>query len=172
MVGNGCSAPKPPRGWELPDPPTGRGASTCTSRTAGLTPLVRTRAAQFWQANDATLTDALDLALLLDAVGCLGQTPHAPPPPHGRSGAVLIWSDCPGRARSRQLARTDPRPDVAGAASWRHTVTRTAGAQRDQEHLEKHCAHLLTGLVLGCLLTDAVSDVAEIDLIQAGRGRG
>lgn len=163
---------KPPRGWELPDPATGPASFDVHQPYGPLTSLVRTRAAQFWQADDATLADALDLALLLDAVGCLGQAPAL---------AATTARPVGRRTHLERLHRdvhhlvgwlTD-RP--AAGRRWRSIVERAIPAdgrrsKRDRERLEKHCAHLLTGLVLGCLLTDAVSDVADLDLIQAGRG--
>ena len=172
---------KPPRGWELPDTPSGWAPSdpaadardfAVDQRYGPLTPLVLARAAQFWQADDYTLEVAVDLALALDAAHCLG---HAAAP-------ATAMARSTGRRKQLELLHKDVHDLVgwlterpAAGRRWRSIVENALPAEghrskRERLREEGHCARVLGNLVLSCLLTDAVSDVADPELLRMGRG--
>jgi hypothetical protein len=163
---------KPPRGWELPDPPTGAAGFCVDQRYGPLTPLVLTRAAQLWQADDDALAAALDLALLLEPGGYLGYAPSL----------AMATARPVGRRTHLECLRGDAHGLVdwltkrpAAGRRWRSIVEDVLPpeghrSRQDRVCLEEHCAQLLGKFVVGCLLTDAVSDVADRELIETGRG--
>jgi hypothetical protein len=162
-------ARRAPRGWSLPQTPS----FDPDQRFGPRTPVVVARAAQLWQADDDTLLDLLDAALLVEA-----------------SGMSLTYPVSVAGALARQVGRSRCLDDLhdathelvewlterpASGARWRRvvraiTADASAAGSDDRDRLAQRCASLLHDLVSLCLSVEVVADVADADLLLAAHG--
>lgn len=160
---------RPPRGWELPDEP----CFGHDQHFGPLTAVVLARAAQLWQADDATLTRLLRAAVDVQCGSGLGHVwsiAAALARPHGRGpGLAELRRRVGGLVEGLTLA-------PAAGRRWRSIVRAVDPVwweeldRAGRHQVERNLAGMLHDVTLGCLAVEAVADVAQPALLLEGRG--
>jgi hypothetical protein len=167
-AGRGTSR-RAPRGWKLPT-----GPRFDTDQHFGpLTPVVLARAAQLWQADEATMVALLRVAAEVRSGYSLTHATTvatAVARTHGRSAALAHLHD-----RVHDLVETMTTAPAA-QARWR-AISRAFYPEGwgchdlvGRRQVEKNLAGLLHDVTLSCLAVEAVADVADETLLLAARG--
>ena len=158
-----------PRGWSLP----ASDSVAADQRFGPLTPVVLARAGQLWQADEETMRN------ILHAASVVG-TGHA-------LSAPIVLATAAARCVGRRAALESLHDAVhdlvhhiterpAAQRRWRRIV---AGVYpdiwrelrgRERAHAQRNFAGMLHDVVAGCLMVEAVADVADELLLLQGRG--
>lgn len=158
-----------PRGWQLPVTPS----YAPDQRFGPRTPLILARAAQLWQADDATLCDLIYAALRADEVHSLTYSvslSSALARPLGRRKA----HEAAVNAATELVEWLTQRP--AAQRRWRTVVQRfhpaslVGASGRERVAHERRVAGLLHAALTAVLTTEVVADRADARLLLAARG--
>jgi len=160
---------KAPRGWELPAVPS----FDVDQRFGPLTPVVRARAAQLWQADDATLADMLHAGAVVECgAGLSGSMVMATAVarPVGRRRHVELLHDAVHELTELMTERPAAQRRWTAALRTFDPELWDTLDRHSRENMHHNLAHVLHDLTGGCLITEAVADQAPPSLVLEARG--